>query len=112
MSDSEATEIAALSNASKLLCAQVEIETAVYIQSIEVGENRGSWSIVGIKAWDRKSGLWQTLYKGVANTVRYEHFKATYQYNKLSPSPLCETTFKSSTIRIELGKTILFSSVK
>jgi hypothetical protein len=81
---------------------QVEIDTAVHVQSLEIGENRGSWSIVGIKAWDTSTNLWQTLYKGEADVDRYEFYKATYQYNKFVPSPFCETTFKTSIIRIEL----------
>ena len=82
--------------------AQIEIDSAVYIQSIEIGENRGPWSVVAIKAWDSGSGLWQTLYKGTADKERYKLSKTTYQYNKFIPSPFCETTFKTSVIRIEL----------
>ena len=81
---------------------QVEIVTPVYIQSIEIGENRGPFSVVGIKAWDSESNLWQTLYKGEADAEEYEFYKATHQYNKFKPSPFCQTTFKAALLRIEL----------
>ena len=80
---------------------EVEIETAVYVQSITVGENRGSWSVVKIKAWDSSTSRWQTLYGGDADPVAWQLYKDTSQYNHFEPS-LCQTTFAASAIRIEM----------
>ena len=79
----------------------MEIDTAVYIQSIEIGENRGPWSVVNIKAWDSSTNRWQSLYSGGVDTAAYELYKATNQYSRFAP-PLCQTTFLCSAIRIEL----------
>lgn len=81
--------------------AQVEIERAVFIQSIEIGENCGPFSIVSVKALDISTGLWQTLYAGEADSDKADLYKTTNQYNRFTPSPLCQTTFAASTIRIE-----------
>ena len=83
-------------------CTQVEIEIPVYVQSVQVGEPRGMFSVVGIKAWDSRTSRWQTLYAGEADAEQWEYYVQTKQYNHFAPS-ICETTFTSSIIRVELN---------
>ena len=80
---------------------EVEIETAVFVQSIEIGENRGMWSIVKIKAWDSDTSHWQQLWSGEADVDQWEWYKNSKQYNKFMPA-ICQTSFASSIIRIEM----------
>ena len=80
---------------------EVEIETAVFVQSIEIGENRGMWSIVKIKAWDSDTSHWQPLWSGEADVGQWEWYKNSKQYNKFMPA-ICQTSFASSIIRIEM----------
>ena len=80
---------------------EVEFDLPVYIQSIELGENRGLFSIVSVKAWDNNTRLWQTLYSGEADPVQFEFYKDTNQYHKFAPS-ICQSSFASAIIRIEL----------
>ena len=81
---------------------EVEIETPVYLQSVEIGENCGTHSIVKVKAWDSSTGLWQTLHSGKADSDLSADFKEMGQVRKFVPSPFCQTTFKASIIRIEM----------
>ena len=80
---------------------------SVYIQSVEVGENCGSFSVTSVKAWDDTTGRWQTLYTGEADSESGKTYKQTNQYHKFTPM-VCQTTFMSSVIRLELNT---FSSV-
>ena len=80
---------------------QVEIETPVFLQSVEIGENRGMWSVVGVKAWDSSTSLWQTVYSGQADPDQFAWYQKTEQYNKFAPL-ICQTTFATSIVRIEL----------
>ena len=80
---------------------EVEIETAVYVQSITIGENRGMWAVVKIKAWDSSTSRWQTLYEGDADPDEWQIAKDTNRYNHFEPS-ICQTTFTTSVIRIEM----------
>ena len=66
-----------------------------------MGENCGPFSIVGVKAWDTSTALWQTLYTGEADPELFKRFKDTLQYNKFRP-PICQTTFATSILRFEL----------
>jgi hypothetical protein len=82
---------------------EVEVDTAVYVQSVEIGENLGTHSIVKVKAWDSTTGFWQTLYSGEADPGGQSAvYKETNRARKFVPSPFCQTTFKSSAIRIEM----------
>ena len=81
---------------------EVEVPEPVYLQSITIGENRGMFSIVKIKAFDAVSSLWQILWEGDADPDSWAWFKDTNQYHQFTPSPLCETTFATSVIRIEM----------
>ena len=80
---------------------QVEIETPVFLQSVEIGENRGMWSVVRVKAWDSSTSRWQTVHEGEADPDQFAWYQKTEQYNKFTPS-ICQTTFAASIIRIEL----------
>ena len=79
----------------------MELKTGVHVQAIEIGENRGAFSVVSIKAWDSSVGLWQALFTGKADTEQWEYYTRTRQYNKFAPS-ICQTTFATSVLRIEL----------
>lgn len=81
---------------------EVEIENAVYVQSITIGENRGMWAVVRIKAWDSSTSRWQTLYQGDADSGAWQIAKDTNRYNHFEPS-ICQTTFSTSVIRIEMN---------
>ena len=73
----------------------------MFIQSVEIGENRGMFSTVGVKALDVSTGEWQTIYSGEANEDQWSWMKSTQQYNKFKP-PICQPAFASSVVRIEL----------
>lgn len=81
---------------------EVEIGTTVHAQSITIGENRGMWSIVKIKAWDSSTSRWQTLYAGDADPDEWKLYRATNRYNHFEPSSICQTTFTTSVVRIEM----------
>ncbi len=84
---------------------EVEFPTSVYVQSIEIGEPRGMGSIVRIKAFDAASGDYSTLWESPTSEgdviVQYL-FQKRSEYRVFTPFPLCQTTFKSDTIRIEM----------
>ena len=80
---------------------EAEVETPVFVQSVEIGENRGMFSVVRIKAWDSRTSRWQSLYAGEADVDQWAHYSTTRQYHKFVPS-ICQTTFASSVIRLEL----------
>ena len=79
----------------------MEIETPVFVQSVEIGENRGMFSVVRIKAWDVSTSLWQTVFSGEADPGQFAWYQKTEQYNTFAPS-ICQTTFATSVIRIEM----------
>ena len=81
----------------------MEVETPVYLQSVEIGESHGTHSIAKVKAWDSSTSLWQTLYSGEADPELSAIYKETNQVRKFVPSPFCQATFKSSIIRIEMN---------
>ena len=86
---------------------EIEVGTATYIQSIEIGQNRGGWSVVRVKAWDSKTSRWQILFDGDADPDQFDWYKATNQYHKFVPM-ICQTTFLSSIVRIELDTFSIF----
>ncbi len=79
----------------------MDFNTSVYLQSAEVGENRGTHSIVALKAWDDTTGSWQELYSGLADAAQSAYFDITGQYHIFSPA-VCQTSFKTSRLRIEM----------
>ena len=83
----------------------VGFSTAVYVQTIEIGEVRGAGSIVRIKALRRETGEYMTLWESVDGAgdprVQYRQ-QARTEYRVFKPYPICETTFKTDTIRLEM----------
>ncbi len=84
---------------------EVEFPTAVFVQSIEIGEPRGMGSIVRIQALDAMSGDYHTLWQsptGEGDMAVHYVFQTRSEYRVFTPFPLCETTFKTAWIRIEM----------
>ena len=84
---------------------EVEFPTPVFVQSIEIGEPRGMGSIVRILAFDATSGEYSTLWKsqtGEGDMAIQSVFQKRYDYRVFTPFPLCQTTFKTASIRIEM----------
>jgi hypothetical protein len=83
----------------------VGFSTAVYVQTIEIGEVRGAGSIVRIKALRRETGEYMTLWESVDGEgdprLQYRQ-QARLEYRVFKPYPICETTFKTDTIRLEM----------
>jgi len=78
---------------------------AVYVHRIEIGEPRGAGSIVRIKALRRETGEYVTLWESVDGEgdprVQYRS-QARSEYRVFTPYPICETTFETDTIRLEM----------
>jgi hypothetical protein len=83
----------------------VGFPSAVYVQTIEIGEVRGAGSIVRIKALRRETGEYVTLWESVDGAgdprVQYRQ-QARSEHRVFKPYPICETTFKTDTIRLEM----------
>ena len=80
---------------------EVEVDDAVYIESVIIGEVRGQFAVVGLKAWDDSAHQWQSLYSGTTNSTASAVYAANGQYHNFTPCILT-TTFNSSIITIEL----------
>jgi hypothetical protein len=83
----------------------VGFPAAMYVHSIEIGEPRGAGSIVRIKALRRETGEFVTLWESVDGEgdprVQYR-YQARSEYRVFTPYPICETAFKTDTIRLEM----------
>ena len=80
---------------------EIDFETAVLLQSVEIGENRGTHSIVAIRAWDNSTGMWQELHARQADPESSDYYELTNQYHVAVPN-MCETSFPTSRLRIEM----------
>ena len=84
---------------------EVTFATAVYATSIEIGEPSGMGSIVRIKALDAVTGRWYTMWEAPDGEgdprVQYRG-RLRAEYRIFRPLPICATTFKTDTIRLEL----------
>ena len=84
---------------------EVSFPTPVYVLSIEIGEPRGMGSIVRIQAFNPSTGDYSTVWESPDGEgdpiVQYRHQLRT-EYRVFRPFPICQTTFKTDTIRIEL----------
>jgi hypothetical protein len=84
---------------------EVGFSSAVYVHSIEIGEPRGMGSVVRIRALDPSGGDYYTLWESPDGegdpTVQYRYNLRT-EYRVFRPFPICQTTFKTDTIRIEM----------
>jgi hypothetical protein len=79
--------------------------TAVYLQSIEIGEPRGMGSIVRIKAFDAVQGDYYTVWEspdGEGDPTTQYRSELRTEYRVFRPFPICRTAFKTDTIRIEM----------
>jgi hypothetical protein len=84
---------------------EVNFATAVYAQSVEIGEPSGMGSIVRIKALDALTGGWFTMWEAPDGEgdprVQYRG-RRLGQYRVFKPNPMCSTTFRTETIRVEM----------
>lgn len=84
---------------------EVQFPTAVYTSAIEIGEPRGMGSIVRIKALHPSEGAYLTLWESPDGegdpTIQYR-FQQRNEYRVFRPYAICESTFKTDTLRIEL----------
>jgi hypothetical protein len=84
---------------------EVGFATAVYVHFIEIGEPRGMGSIVRIRAFNAVEGDYQTIWESSSGegdpTVQYRHQQRS-EYRIFRPLPICQTTFRTDTIRIEM----------
>jgi hypothetical protein len=79
--------------------------TAVYAQSIEIGEPRGMGSIVRIKAFHPLERAYFTIWESPDAegdpTIQYR-YQQRNEYRVFRPDPICQSTFKTDTLRIEM----------
>ena len=84
---------------------EVTFATAVYAQSVEIGEPSGMGSIVRIKALHAPTGGWFTMWEAPDGEgdprVQYRG-RVRNEYRSFKPLPVCSTTFKTDTIRLEM----------
>ena len=84
---------------------EVGFSTPVYVHSIEIGEPRGMGSIVRIRAFNPLEGDYSTVWESPTGegdpTVQYQ-FQLRTEYRVFLPFPICQTTFKTDTLRIEM----------
>ena len=84
---------------------EVGFPSAVYVHSIEIGEPRGMGSIVRIKAFNPSEGdyftVWESL-TGEGDLSTHNRFQLRNEYRVFAPFPICQTTFKTDSIRIEM----------
>ena len=84
---------------------EITFEQSVYLHSVEVGEPRGMGAIVRIKALHPVNGDYFTIWESSTSegdpTIQYRH-RTLSEYRIFAPFPICQTTFKTNTVRLEL----------
>ena len=84
---------------------EITFEQSVYLHSVEVGEPRGMGAIVRIKALHPVNGdyftIWESSTREGDPTIQYRH-RTLSEYRIFAPFPICQTTFKTNTVRLEL----------
>jgi hypothetical protein len=84
----------------------VRYSEKVYIDSIELGENRGVGSVVSIEAWDYGTKSWFVMWSGPPDLEAYNYFKTNGLYRKFNPD-LCQPPFKTDVVKIKMdAKTV------
>ena len=77
-------------------------ETPVYLQSIEIGENRGMGSIVSIEAYEHKTGTFNVVWSGEPDAKLSAYYTKTGQYRVNLPYPVCQPAFASDVYRFKV----------
>ena len=78
---------------------EVNFTESVYVNAIDVGENRGMGATEHIKI--KFGDDWVSVYDGVADNTIQEFHSRVSQYRTFSPS-VCQFTFKTNEVRLEL----------
>jgi len=79
----------------------VKYDKKLYINEIEIGENRGMGSVVSIEAWDYTTKTWMVMWTGVADLDKQLLYYETEQYSRFYPT-LCQPAFKTDVVKIKM----------
>jgi hypothetical protein len=84
----------------------VRFNESVFIDMIDIGENRGVGSVISVEAYDYDTLTWMVMWSGEADLELYNYHKDMGLYHTFRPE-LCQPPFKTDVIKIKMDtKTI------